>query len=89
MVFALPYYNTNQQGGTQMISKSGYNHSIEIDIQDTIRVQCANINDIEGYVWNCLLFDDGASGAEYYKVTESEFKTYVLNAMDSVIQANQ
>ena len=72
-----------------MISKSGYNHSIEINIQDEVREHCTSIDDIEGYVWNRLLFDDGASGADYYNITESEFKTYVLNAMDSVIQANQ
>ena len=72
-----------------MKSKSGYDYSIEVEIQDMLRIECGKIEDIEGYVWNRLLFDGGVGGAKFYGINKIEFKNYVLNAMDTIIKANQ
>lgn len=67
----------------------GYNHKLHTELTDTIRTQCGKIEDIEGYVYNRLLFDDGDSGAEYYKVSMKEFKNCTLNAMEEVLKATK
>lgn len=42
-------------------------------------------DDLEGYVWNCLLWDGGESGASNYRMDTNEFKNLVLDTLDKII----
>ena len=62
---------------------------IHTEVVDTIHDNCRTLDDVEGYVYNRLLWDDGDSGADFYEITSQEFKRIVLNAMAEVFTANQ
>lgn len=57
--------------------------SILADIKKLI--QTNPVEDYEGYVWNCLLFDGGTVGADAYEITIEEFRQITLNALDELM----
>jgi hypothetical protein len=57
--------------------------SIIESIQDEIRENCTNVDDYEGYVENCLLFNI-KGGAEFYNCTEEQFQYCCKRALMSI-----
>lgn len=47
------------------------------DLENTITNECQNINDIEGYIENCLLVDVDSAAAHYGITTQQYF--YCVN----------
>ena len=54
------------------------------ELIETIKNESPTPEDYEGYVYNCLLWDDGESGADYYNVSAKEFENSVLNALSMI-----